>query len=79
MEKRHVANIVLPDNRTFKIVTNAYSYDVSGFIVRTTSGQPRAVFGCRDALDAFRVAKSLARKWKSPLPDTKLWKLQYID
>jgi hypothetical protein len=75
----HVGNICLPDGRKFSIVTDRYSYEVVRFVVRTTSGQARTVFGCRDVADAFRTAKHLARKWKAPLPDTKLWKLEYID
>ena len=74
-----VAHIVLPDGRQFDISTDRYSYDVKNFVVRTTSGQRREVFGCRDAGDAFRTAKHLARKWKAPLPDPKLWKLVWID
>jgi hypothetical protein len=77
--KRHVGNIVLPNGKKYPIMTDSYSYSVDGFVVRTTSGQRRDVFGCYDVAAAYRYAKSLARKWNAPLPDTKTWKLEYID
>lgn len=74
-----VAHIALPDGRQFDISTDRYSYEVKGFNIRTKSGQLRTVFGCRNAEDAFRTAKHLARKWHAPLPDPKLWKLIWAD
>ncbi len=58
------------------ILTTGYSYNVLGIAYTTKAGQRRAIWGCRDCLEAFRVAKQYARKSGR---DVKGWRLQYTD
>jgi hypothetical protein len=67
-----VATITTPDGRTYPVRYEAYSYSVE-FAVYGPNGRRHVVNGCSNDLEAFRLTKQLARKYRGD--DTTGWKL----
>lgn len=71
----HVANIVTPEGEVYEIYFNVSSYSVPRIKHTTKRGQVRGCYGCATDLEAFRVAKALARRNGV---DTKGWTLKRL-